>query len=172
MHPAEVDNALETMVCLVDTREQDTPRFRARLENIGLPIERKALQTGDYGCKVQLPNDEWMEIPVAIERKMNIDELCMCYTHERSRFTKEFDRAKNAQKRLYLLVEGATWSSIYSGQYRSHMRSQSLVGSILTWLARYDCILLFCPVKCTGQLIRDVLFYEAREFLLKAGDDN
>ena len=44
MHPVEVKAALESMVCLVDTREQDTPRLRARLREIGCPWERKKLE--------------------------------------------------------------------------------------------------------------------------------
>lgn len=171
MHPAEVENALESMVCLVDTREQDTPRLRERLKDIGMPIDRVALKAGDYGAMVLLPTGEWYELPVAIERKMDLDELCMCYCQQRGRFTREFERAKEANKRLYLLVEGATWEKVYSGQYRSKMAARSLVASVMSWLARYDCKVIFCLSKTTGWIIRDILWYEGREILSKMGDD-
>ena len=158
-------------MCLVDTREQDTPRLRARLKDIGLPIERVALNAGDYGAMVLLPaTGEWYELPIAVERKMDLDELCMCFCQQRGRFKREFERAKKAQKRLYLLIEGATWEKVYAGQYRSRMRSKSLVASILSWAARYDCEIIFCTSRITGGLIRDILWYEAREILSQMGD--
>ena len=170
MHPVDVEQSLESMVCLVDTREQDTPRFRARLKQIGLPVERIALNAGDYGVKAMLPGGEWFTVPVAIERKMSIDELCACYCHERPRFTREFERARAAGIRLYLLVEGATWEKVYAGRYRSKMQAQSLAASILAWLARYECQVIFCESGTTGKLIRDILYREGKEALLRLGD--
>lgn len=105
-------------------------------------------------------------MPVAIERKMSIDELCNCYCKQRPRFEREFNRARDANIKMYLLVEGASWEYIYSDMYQSHMRPRSLVGSILSWLSRYDCQILMCKRNTTGQLIWDILYYEARTFLL------
>lgn len=158
-------------MCLVDTREQDTPRLRERLKDIGMPIDRVALDVGDYGAKLLLPTEQWYELPVYIERKMDIDELCMCYCQQRGRFIKEFERAKEANKRLYLLIEDATWEKIYLGKYRSLMYPKALVAGILSWLARYDCKVIFCLSKTTGWIIRDILWYEGREILSKMGDD-
>lgn len=172
MHPVEVEQSLESMVCLVDTREQDTPRFRARLKQIGLPVERIAMNAGDYGTKVRLPGDKWFTVPVAIERKMSLDELCMCYCHGRSRFIREFERAQVAGVRMYLLVEGATWENVYAGKYRSKMQAQSLVASILAWLARYECQVIFCEPRTTGKLIHDILYREGKEALLRLGDSS
>ena len=172
MHPAEVERALESMVCLCDSREQDTPRLRARLKQIGLPIERIALKAGDYSAKVQLPDETWFQIPITIERKMDINELAMCYCRERGRFEREFKRAKDADMRLYLLVEDISWQGIYAGKYKSQMRPKSLVASILSWLARYNCELILCSSMITGWLIRDILWYEAREILLNLGEED
>jgi len=170
VHPAEVETCLEELVCIVDSREQDTVKLRSRIRSIGYPIERAALNVGDYSAKIKLPNGEWYQIPVAIERKYAIDELCMCYCQERGRFEREFKRAQEAHIQVYLLVEGATWESIYSGKYRSQMRPKSLVASICSWLARYNCKLIFCKSETTGAVIRDILYYEAREILLKMED--
>ena len=158
------------MVCLVDTREQDTPRLRARLK--AMPQwERKALSFGDYSARFTLPGGEELTLEgrVHIERKMSIDELCQCYTHDRDRFEREFQRAKDAGAKLYLLIEAATWESIYTGRYRSLMRPTALVASILAWLARYDCQILFCKPETTGNLIRDILYREGKE-LMENGD--
>lgn len=171
MHPSEIDQCLESIVCLVDTREQPTQKLEMRIRQIGYPVERIALNVGDYSAKVQLPNGEFKQLPVAIERKYDLTELCMCYCSQRARFTREFERAKLAQIKTYMLIESATWEKIYSHQYRSQMAPKSLIGSILAWLSRYDCTILFCRAETTGSLIRDILYYETREMLMRMVDE-
>jgi ERCC4-type nuclease len=166
MHPVDVDASLKSMVCLVDTREQDTPAFRERISHFD-QWERHKLDAGDYSAKFLLPDSSWFFLPVAIERKYAIDELCMCYCQQRGRFEREFERALEAHSKLYLLVEGGNWENVYSGKYRSQMNPKSLVGSILAWLARYNCQLMFCKKETSGQLIKDILYREGKEALLK-----
>lgn len=164
MHPLEVEEALQTLTVIVDTREQPTPQLEMRLAKFPR-YERATLNSGDYSGKV-LIGGNWFNLPVAIERKMNIDELCNCYCHQRKRFEREFDRARENGIKMYLLIEGGNWENIYQGLYKSRMRSRSLVGSILSWLSRYDCQILMCNRRTSGQLIWDVLYYEARTILL------
>lgn len=166
MHPVDVDASLKSMVCLVDTREQDTPAFRERISHFD-QWERHKLDAGDYSAKFLLPDSSWFFLPVAIERKYAIDELCMCYCQQRGRFEREFERALEAHIKLYLLVEGGSWENVYSGKYRSQMNPKSLVGSILAWLSRYNCQLMFCKKETSGQLIKDILYREGKEALLK-----
>lgn len=166
MHPIDVDASLKSMVCLVDTREQDTPAFRERISHFD-QWERHKLDAGDYSAKFLLPDSSWFFLPVSIERKYAIDELCMCYCQQRGRFEREFERALEAHSKLYLLVEGGSWENVYSGKYRSQMNPKSLVGSILAWLARYNCQLMFCKKETSGQLIKDILYREGKEALLK-----
>lgn len=164
MHPVEVKTALESMVCLVDTREQDTPRLRARLKKIGCPWERKKLNFGDYSVKCDAID---LSETIAVERKMDLDELCNCYCKERKRFEREFDRAKQAGAKVYLLIEDGSWEDAYSGKYRSRMSPESLVASIQAWLARYNCQVIFCRQHTTGKLIHDILYRELKEALEK-----
>lgn len=162
MHPVEVKTALESMVILVDTREQDTPRLRARLRQMGVPHERYKLNFGDYSVKCNILS---LSDSVVIERKMSLDELCNCYCKDRKRFEREFERAKEADAKIYLLIEGATWEDVYGGKYRSKMLPQSLAASILAWLARYNCQLQFCEPETSGLLIKDTLYRELKERL-------
>ncbi len=170
MHPAEIETALESMVVLVDTREQDTPSLRARLKHFG-KYERQKLDAGDYSAKVPLSSDEWYQIAVAVERKMDFDELANCYCQQRARFQREFERARAANIKLYLLVEGGSWEDAYSGRYRSKMAAKAFVASMLAWLARYNCQIIFCRQQTSGQLIRDILYREAKEALTRMVDD-
>ena len=161
----EIDTALEGMVCLVDKREQDTPRLRARLEQMKCPIDRYKLDFGDYSAKFPLPNGEWfsLEDKVTVERKMSIDETCNCYCKDRQRFIREFERAAEKGSKIYLLIEDATWEKVYAGKYKSQMKETALVASMLAWLSRYNCQLIFCKPETTGQLIKDILYREGKE---------
>ena len=167
MHPAEMSAAEKNLTLLVDTREQDTKKFHERITQVGWPIERVALNVGDYSVKIPMPDGSSADLSdrVAIERKFSLDELCMCYTKDRARFEREFERGKNMK--IYLLVENATWEHIYNGKYRSHMDAKALTASVLAWLSRYNCVPIFCKAELGGLLIRDILQREAHEFLME-----
>lgn len=163
----EIDRCIESMVLLVDTREQPTKRLNDRLETTGLPYERRKLDSGDYSCMCALPGGEVLDFSsrVVIERKMNLDELCMCFGKERPRFECEFERAAEAGTKVYLLVEGDNWEKAYNGKYRSLLKPQALVASIDAFRARYGMQLDFCKPETTGKLIRDILHRELKEYL-------
>src|SRR5574344_1098269 len=169
MHPVEVKRQLDSLVCLVDTREQDTSRARKRLESIGLTIERVALPFGDYSSRCGAID---LSDKVVIERKMDLTELCGCYCKDRPRFEREFQRARDANTKVYLLIENASWEKAYSGLYRSKMRPESLVASMTAWLARYNCQLLFCKEETSGKLIHDILYREMKERLEVMPDES
>ena len=163
-----VKRHLATMAVLCDTREQPTPRSARRLRQIGVPIERVALSFGDYSAKCDMLD---LRSSVAIERKMDLSELARCYCQERKRFIREFERAKEAGAKLYLLVENGSLDEAYSGHYRARVHPSSLTASMLAWLARYNCQLLFCKEENSGQVIHDVLYRELKERLEAMPDE-
>lgn len=158
---------MKSMVLLVDTREQPTKRLKERLETAGVPYERQKLSVGDYSCKCILPGGEDFDFSsrAVVERKMNLDELCMCFGKERPRFEREFERAAASGTKVYLLVEGDNWEKAYNGKYRSLLKPQSLVASIDAFRARYGMQLDFCKPETTGKLIKDILYRELKEYL-------
>lgn len=168
MNPFEVNAALKSMVILWDTREQQTPRARKRMEQIQVPIERVALSFGDYSAKCDSLD---LRDSVAIERKMDLTELAHCYCQDRKRFTREFERAKESGAKLYLLIENGSLDDAYSGHYRARVHPASLTASILAWLARYDCQILFCSANNTGKVVHDVLYRELKERLEEMPDE-
>lgn len=170
MHPSEIDAALEEMVILVDTREQETPALQRRAMCFG-KWERHKLEAGDYSAKLPLPGGAWYQIPVAVERKMDFDELAVCYCKQRPRFTREFERARAAGIKIYLLIEGGSWEDAYAGNYHSNMDAKAFVASLLAWLARYNSQIVFCKARTSGKLIRDILYRESKEALLRMMDD-
>lgn len=167
MTPFDLRNALEGMVVLVDTREQDTSRLQERLNHMGCAHERHKLDFGDYSAKFPLPYGEWLDLSstVCVERKMNLDEICACYCKDRPRFVREFERAKESGAKVYLLIENASWEMAFQGNYRSKMEAKALVASLCAWLARYNCQLIFCKQQISGELIHELLYREGKERL-------
>ena len=163
----DVQYALSHITVLVDTREQDTPQSRKRLESMGFPFERQKLDFGDYSAKCSFPDGRELDFSAlfAVERKMSLDELANCYCKGRSRFTREFEKARQAGSKLYLLVENATWENVYNGRYRSKMSAKALTASMLAWLSRYNCQLIFCKAETSGRLIGDIVYREVKERL-------
>lgn len=166
----EQDAMLQSMQILVDTREQNTERARKRYSTFGVPYSRATLSYGDYCYNAQLPNGEWLfkegEIvaaPIAIERKMNLDELAMCFTRERDRFEREFQRAKANNARIFLLIENATWENLLNGRYRSRYNQNAFLASLAAWIIRYDLQLIFCKEETSGRLIKEFLYRDLKE---------
>lgn len=167
MNPFEVSRALKNLTLIIDTREQDTDRLRRRIKQTGLSFVRQKLDFGDYSAKTTLDNGTEFDISssVSIERKMNLDELCACYCKGRKRFTREFERAKSAGAKVYLLIENANLEKVYNGSYRSKMSPQALTASLFAWLARYNCQIIFCKEETSGKIIREILYREMKERL-------
>lgn len=167
MTPSQIEKCLDKLVVLVDTREQPTARLKERLDAIGFESERKALLCGDYSARIVANVEESIDLSglFAIERKMDIDELAMCFTRERERFKREFERARDAGIKMYLIVEECNWEKLYNASYRSKMNPKALVNSILAFEARYDLRVYFCRKASTGKLIRDICRIEARRYL-------
>ncbi|MCI7302955.1 MAG: ERCC4 domain-containing protein [Clostridia bacterium] len=171
--PFELERMLESMVVLVDTREQPGKRFDRRMEGIGCPFIRSKLDFGDYSCQyIDLNGDTVrMDKRIAIERKMDGNELALCFGKERARFEREFERAKMAGASLYLIVEGENWEKTYAGKYgmsdkfRSRFSPKAMIASLNAWESRYDLHVRFCKAETTGRMIRDILYYRLKEVL-------
>jgi len=167
MNNFDVDAALKSAIILVDTREQHTQLFDRRMDMVGYPYVRHKLNCGDYSIKCTLPdgNEFSLADQCVIERKCSLDELCMCFGSQRKRFEREFERARDSDCRIYLLVEDASWEKILGGKYRSKFTPAALTASILAWMARYDLKIIFCSQLSTGLMIRNILYRELKERL-------
>ena len=158
----ELKSELSKLTIICDTREQDT-HCEAYFKRQKIPCVVRKLDTGDYSAQI---GDMTLERSVAVERKRGVDELCGNMTADRDRFEREFLRAKAHGLHIYLIVENATWTDVFLGNYRSKLSSKSLTGSLLSWLARFDVTLIFCKPEETPKLIYGILYYFAREELL------
>ena len=163
---------LKHFTVLVDTREQPSKRADKRYEDFGSPYERAKLDCGDYTYNAILPDGSTIHDPtknviplVAVERKMSLDELAQCFTHDRQRFKREFERAQAHGCRIYLLCENSTWENLINGKYRSKFNPKAFIASIIAWQIRYDMQLLFCKEETSGTLIKEILYRDLKERL-------
>lgn len=167
MIQSEITQILKSLVIVVDSREKETPLLHQRLSSLPCAYVRRKLDFGDYTADVTLLDGETfsLEKKVTFERKNSIDEICGNFTTNRPRFVREFERAKEAGAKTYILIENASWEKINRGAYRSKMAPAALIGSLTTWLARYNCQIIFCDAETTPWLIHACLLHEMREAL-------
>jgi len=159
----EIKRAVDSMVIIVDTREQETEQLAQRLATLGHQYRREALDAADYMVEYQTAEGNTVRLPVAVERKMSLDELATCFTSERERFQAEMERLLKAGVKTYLLVEKASWEKIQTKDYRSQMPVASFIASLLWWSVHYDFKVIFCKSSTSGWLIGKILQYEVCE---------
>lgn len=167
MHDLEIEETLNTLTLLIDTREQLTEKLSERIKTAQLPYERVKLNYGDYSAKCDLLD---LSQSVVIERKMNLDELALCLGSQRKRFEAEFKRAKENGATVYLLIENANWDVLFneeSYKLRCHSKytAKAMIASLTAFMSRYGLKVVFCNEKNTGYLIREILFREMKERL-------
>lgn len=171
--PFEIDDLLNSITILVDTREHPGKLFDKRVASFGVPWERHKLDQGDYSYKyIDLDGKEvFMDDSIIIERKMSLNELANNFGKERARFIREFERAKASGTQVHLLVEGDTWEDAYKGTYgndtrhRSRFHHAAMTASLHAWEQRYGLRVKFCNKERTGEMIRDICRYHLKEKL-------
>ena len=114
------------MILIVDTREQKPFSFSKWPE---AQVVRAALSCGDYS----VPG---FEDRVAVERKELNDLVGCCMGQERTRFEKELQRARRYEH-FWVVCEGS-WEDVSQGRYRSNIKAQSVLQTILAFSIRYN----------------------------------
>lgn len=167
MNNFDIDNCISSIQILVDTREQDTERSRRRLAMFPCPYSRIALPFGDYSYCFTQPNG--LLTPMgghfAIERKMSLDELATCFTHDRDRFRREFERSNRALASMILIVENATFENLLNHKYRSKFNPEAFLASLTAWELRYGFRTVMCKEETTPRLIFEYCKRDLKERL-------
>ena len=154
---------LKKLSIICDTRENVNGHITKYFDDHHIPRITRKIDTGDYSAQL---GDLSMEREIVVERKHNLDEICGNFTTERERFEREFMRAKAYGTKVVLIVENATWTDIFLGNYRSKLSSKSLVGSLLSWMVRFNITVLFCKPEETARIMYGIFYYYAKERLL------
>ena len=166
----EVKKLLDSMVVLIDTREQENAHITSYLSKKKIPYESKKLDYGDYSIKLckneelGISRDIYFTDSIMVERKASLDELAGNLTKDRTRFESELIRAKGAH--IALMIENATYADLVMGRYRSEYNAKSFVATLATYSARYGLDVNFVEKELAGNWIYHRLYYAVREELL------
>jgi len=164
---------LESMIILVDTREQPSAKSIRRYKRFCCPFRRQKLDYGDYTYSFTLPDgtelikesDVSPKPSVVIERKMGLEELSGNLAQQRKRFVAEMDRAHKEGASIYLLVEDASWDDVISGQYGTMFNPESFFHTLTAFSVRYGLKIIFCEHDHSGEIIKEILYRELKERL-------
>lgn len=162
----EIAEKLKELTVVADSREQVNQNVTDYLDSKKIPYVCRKLDTGDYSAMI---GDMTLEHSVTVEKKNSIDEIAGNFTADRARFEAEFLRAKANGTKVFLLIENTTWNDIFLHNYRSKLKPQSLIASLLAWQVRFNITVMFCKPNETGQIIYGILYYAAREALKGGG---
>jgi DNA excision repair protein ERCC-4 len=136
----------EQITAVVDTREQ-TPLCLHPLKTV-----TKTLTTGDYSVL-------GLEDVISVERK-SLPDLLQCVGRDRRRFEREIQRLLAYPARA--LVLETSWEQIERGVWKSKVRPQAVVGSVLGWCSRGLPVILASTHAKAGQYTAHFLLLAAR----------
>jgi DNA excision repair protein ERCC-4 len=142
------------VIILIDSREQRPFSFagyEASPEVVALPV-------GDYS----LPG---FEDRAAVERK-SLEDLIGCLMNkDRERFERELARGR--QYDLFAVVVEACLADVSQGRYRSDMRPQAALQSIITFQVRYRAPFVWAGNR---QAAEHVTYSLLRKYLREIGE--
>ena len=127
------------MIILFDTREQKNGHILKGFERLGVGYAHEKLDYGDYSC---ICDGIDYRNKIVIERKNSITEICGNFAKGKSRFQREFERARTEGCKLYLMIED-DWENIDSGKYRSRFSPRDIKARLNTWCHSYMITLDF-----------------------------
>ena len=163
MTDRELNDIIDDMVVIVDTREQKNGHLLKYFDDNGIKWVCKKLDTADYSF--ELPNYKHLGLDrkILVEKKNSLDEITGNFTTSRDRFQREFERITD--EHLHLVIENTTWKKVVNGSYRSKMHPNSLIASLLSWSVRYGFKVWFVGKDESPMLIYNLLKYELVEAL-------
>lgn len=123
------------MIMVCDSREQRCLDFSG-IEGIE-KVETMALAYGDYTAIVH-----GSPVQICVERK-NLQDLFGTMTSGYSRYKREMERARLADCKLILAIEG-TYSDVWNGISQSQFDGQSMIKKLNTLYVKYDHEFWFC----------------------------
>lgn len=172
MTPFDQQSVLKSMTILHDAREQETERAKRRYQSFGVPSSRAVLDYGDYTWQAVLPDGSEIHDTsariypkISVERKMSLDELAGCFTHDRARFQAEMERAQDHGCRMFLLCENSSMENLFAGKYRSKFNPKAFTASLFAWMIRYNLEIIFCKEETSGKVIKEILYRDLKEKL-------
>ena len=109
--------------------------------------------------KIYAPYNEAWKIVKLIQYAQH----SQCFTHSRSRFEREFQKAVANNCFIHLICEDGSFEKIEGHKYKSKFPPKSFLASITAWERRYNIHFHFCSSLETGRLIKEFLYRDMKE---------
>lgn len=165
----EVDELIKLITILVDTREKKNQHLLDYWASKGIAYKKKSLSYGDYSfmlpkqVKLNIDRDIYFDKKIVIERKGSLEELSGNLTRERDRLEKELCLAP---KNKVILIEGANYSDVVTGNYDTQYNKKSYWASLHSFWHKYNIPIFFMPdIKFSGVFIRGYFEYYLKQYL-------
>lgn len=134
---------MKRVTVLVDSREQKNEHITFVLKQLGVMLEVRKLDYGDYSFAVEGRD---FSHSCVIERKAKIDELYGNFTHDRERIEKEFDTMSRNTVQCTLLLEGCKgWEHLKEfgisadGAARQRRKVRNIGATVYSTLQAWRC---------------------------------
>jgi ERCC4-type nuclease len=166
---SEQKQLLKSLVILIDTRENVNDHITGYFNSKGISFMPHKLDSFDYSVMIPanpefgIVRDLYFDKQIGIERKASLEELSGNFTQCRERFEREFERVPQCRK--YLLIEGGSYSDIFTNNYSTKLNSTAFAASIMVFQARYNLNVSFLPKEHSGKFIYGIMHYFVREQL-------
>jgi len=168
----ELKTILNSLVVIIDTREQENTHITEYLAKKKIPYKGQKMDYGDYSFMIpanpalSIQRDIYFTSDIVIERKAHLVELSGNFTVDGgSRFESELIKSHGAK--FYLLIENATYNDVVMGNYNTKYDAKSFVARLKTFESRYGISVNFVNQKCSGNFIYHTFYYWLREQLKK-----
>lgn len=167
----ELKMLLQSMVILVDSREQKNLHITSWFDAKKIPYKVMKLEFGDYSFMIPanselgIVRDLYFDDKIMVERKFGLEELSGNLCNGRSAFESEFIRASNSK--VHLMIENALYGDIVAHKYKTDYNPKSFLASLHSLSDRYNFSVTFMPDnKLSAQFIFYTFYYYLRNYLL------
>lgn len=157
----------KSVIIIIDSREKSNFNILKYLNENRIKWTCEKLDYGDYSFEFDNVN---YKDKCVIERKANLDELAGNLTYGRGRFLKEFERGKEDNCKIFLMVESGSWEKIQKHAYRSGFSANAFIASLKSWEGKGLFELDFVRKVDAGKYIVEK-FLEAKKWYAKNVED-
>ena len=164
----EAKQILDSLVYLVDTREQENKHIIDTFDKMKLKHKSKALGSADFSVMIPrntelgIMRDIYLDDAIAIERKRSLEELSANIAQYRQRFRNELIRT-NAS--VHLVVEDGSFERVLRGDYLTSLENKAYYRSLLCLQAEFGLHIDFIPHNLAGFHIAQLLQCYVKELL-------
>ena len=157
----EMKNILDSMVVIIDTREQNNQHIIDYLNNHNKPYKIVKNDFGDYTAMIPantltgFTHDIYFDRYIAIERKNSIDEIAGNLKDDAARLKKELAHMNMHKIKYFFFVEDKNFhENLRQGNYRSQYDPFTLMQRIKKGIeAEYGTVIVPVGKECIGSEI-------------------